>query len=263
MNALILGCGWVGTHLAARLVGNGYRVWATCTSPEKARRLAQMDGVSAYVADFDGVGQYATLGREMFDLLVVSVPVRRKDSIDAIRHRFAGLQHFLRRISFRQSFFFGSVGIYPKIDGILAENTLGDEDLEPRLLLGETMLRAEHPGLNVLRLGGLFGYDRIMAKYFVDKVCQIGQQPANSIHVMDVIGVILTMVERGMHGKTYNVVCPEHPLKQAVIEVSAAKHGYGLPIAFAEGDRTAKVVSPARLQNELDYRFRYPSPLQF
>lgn len=263
MKALIVGCGWVGTYVASRMISDGHSVWATCTSSEKALRLMDMGCLDAHVVDFAEDGSDVRLDNEEFDLLIVSVPVRRKDSMDVIKHRFAGLQNFLRRLSFRQSFYFSSVGIYPRISATITEDTFSDEDLDTKLLTAEAMLRADYPELNILRLGGLFGFDRIMARYFVDKVCQIGYQTANSVHVVDIFGIIWAMVKQGAQGKTYNVVCPEHPLKKEVIEVSAAKYGYGLPMAYTDSDRTAKIVSSSRLVAELAYRFVYPSPLRF
>ena len=262
MDILIVGCGWVGTHIATVLVGAGHRVWATCTSVEKAQRLGAI-GLTATVADFDREGEHPRLGREVFDVAIISVPITRKDGVDIVHRRFAGLVDFLDQLSFNQSFFFGSVGIYPKVSATITETTFSDANLEPKLLLGETALRAAYPNLNVLRLGGLFGFERVMAKYFVGKVCEIGYQTANFVHVVDIQGIIAAMIAAGSQGKTYNVVCPEHPLKKEVIAASAAKYGYGLPTAFSEADQTAKVVSPERLIADLDFKFEYRSPLAF
>jgi len=262
MDVLIVGCGWVGTYIATVLIGDGHRVWATCRSAEKAQRLAAI-GLTATVVDFDHGGEYPVLGQKEFDVAIISVPIRRKDSAGTVHGRFARLADFLGRFSFNQSFFFGSVGIYPKVSATITETTFPDADLEPKLLSGEIVLRAAYPNLNVLRLGGLFGFERVMAKYFVGKVCEIGYQTANSIHVVDVRHVVMAMVAAGSQGKTYNVVCPEHPLKREVIAVSAAKYGYGMPTAFSDADQTAKVVSPDRLIEDLDYTFVYRSPLAF
>lgn len=262
MDILIVGCGWVGTYIATALVGAGHRVWATCTSVEKSQRLAAI-GLTATVANFDREGELPQLERKVFDVAIISVPITRKDDTAVVHRRFAGLVDFLDRLSFNQSFFFGSVGIYPKVSATITESTFKDADLDPKLLLGETALRKAYPNLNVLRLGGLFGFERVMAKYFVGKVCEIGYQTANLVHVVDIQGVIAAMIAAGSQGRTYNVVCPEHPLKKEVIAASAAKYRYGMPTAFSDADRTAKVVSPDRLVAELDYTFEYRSPLAF
>lgn len=263
MKVLIVGCGWVGTYMAAEMIHAGYSVWATCTSAEKARRLEALGLAAATVADFDVEGSPMEMGQREFDVVIVSVPIKRKDSTDTVHRRFARLVDFLGRVSFNQSFFFGSVGIYPKVSATITETTFATTELEPKLLSGETVLRAAYPNLNILRLGGLFGFERVMAKYFVGKVCEIGYQTANFVHVEDIYGVIAAMMAASAQKKTYNVVCPEHPLKKDVIAASAAKYGYAMPTAFSDADRTAKVVSPEHLIADLGYRFKYPSPLQF
>lgn len=262
MDILIVGCGWVGTHIATELVGAGHRVWATCTSSEKAQRLEAL-GLMAMVADFDREEKPTPLAQEVFDVAIISIPIRRKDNAEMVQRRFTRLVDFLGGLSFNQSFFFGSVGIYPKVSATFTESSVPDTELEPKLLSGELALRTAYPNLNVLRLGGLFGFDRVMAKYFAGKVCEIGYQTANSVHVVDVHGIAAAMMAAGSQGKTYNVVCPEHPLKKDVIAASAAKYGYGMPTAFSATDKTAKVVSPARLIADLGYRFTYRSPLEF
>lgn len=262
MNVLIVGCGWVGTYVASRLLSKGYNLWGTCRTPEKAAKLKEM-GLLSCVIDFDRDTAVNMLPEMTFDTIIISVPITRKDTIEAVSNRFKRLTLFLKKLSFRQVLFFGSIGIYPKVDGVITEDTFAAEELDEKLWLGESMLREICPDINVFRLGGLFGRERIFAKYFVGKVCEIGFQTANFVHVEDVYRIILISMEREVRGTTYNVVCPEHPLKKDVIAVSAAKYGYGLPSSFTESDQTAKIVSSNRLVAGLDYSFVYRSPLQF
>src|SRR5690606_34615615 len=262
MDILMVGCGWVSSYIATEMLQAGHQVWSTSTSAEKANQLAER-GIMAAVADFDTDDAFPDFAQKVFDTVIISVPITYKDSEERVQLRFARLIGFLHQLSFRQSFFFGSVGIYPKVSATITETSLADEKLEPKLLSGETALRAAYPNLNVLRLGGLFGFERVMAKHFVGRVCEIGYQTANFVHVMDIHGIVAAMIAEGSQAKTYNVVCPEHPLKKDIIAASAAKYGYGMPAAFSEADRTAKVVSPERLIADLRYQFIYRSPLQF
>lgn len=266
MNVLIIGCGWVGTFVATNLINEGHQVWATTTTPEKYGRLMQLGAIPTTV-DFDHppvqLPVSAGLTDLVFDLCLISVPITYKDTIEQVKYRFTNLLEFLAPLKFGQLMFFGSVGIYPKVSATIKEDTFGDEQLDPKLLLGEIMLRTKYPQANLLRLGGLFGFERTIAKHFVGKVCEIGYQTANFVHVVDIYGAIKAMIARQVHGKTYSVVSPEHPLKKDVIAASAAKYGYGLPSAYLDADQTAKKVSPDRLINDLGYQFQYPSPLDF
>ncbi|WP_353183083.1 NAD-dependent epimerase/dehydratase family protein [Parapedobacter lycopersici] len=265
MNVLIIGCGWVGTYTAGEMLREGHRVWGTTTSTEKVVKLTEM-GVTPVMVNFDDTAPAvptAELRDTPFDVAIISVPITYKDSQEGVRSRFTSLLGFLTALQFRQLFFFGSVGIYPKVSATITEDTFPEADLEPKLLLGESMLRSRHRQVNLLRLGGLFGLERVMAKHFVGKICEIGYQTANFVHVEDIYCIIRAMIAQKAQGKTYNVVSPEHPLKKDVIAASAEKYGYGLPAGYTDTDQTAKVVSPERLINDLDYRFIHPSPLYF
>ena len=260
MHILIIGCGWVGTYTAARFLADGHRVWGTTTTQEKSARLAAM-GIQPVIADFDqdrAAMPATALTTLTFDLVIISVPITRKDTLQLASARFTNLICFLDALHFSQSVFFGSVGIYPKVSATIDEDTFAAKDLDQKLLLGETLLRKRYAALNILRLGGLFGLDRTLSKYFQGKICEIGYQPANFVHVADIDGVIRALLVSQAQGKTYNMVCPQHPLKKDVIAASAAKYGYALPAGYTDTDQTAKIVSPGRLIHELGYQFIYP-----
>jgi len=262
MKVLIIGCGWVGTYVASRMRDEGHHVWATCRTPEKASELDHR-GFQSYVVDFDRNEIISDMGETTFDVVIISVPITHQVAFNIMTTRFERLVSFLKGLSFSQSLFFGSVGIYPKVNAVIAEDTFAADELDQKLWTGESMLRSAFSQLNVLRLGGLFGLERVLAKHFVGKVCEIGYQTANFVHVEDIYGIIRTMMEKQVQGMTYNVVCPEHPLKKDIIAASAAKYGYDLPTSFTDTDQTAKMVSPKRLLVDLDYSFVYRSPLQF
>src|SRR5690606_41767941 len=85
------------------------------------------------------------------------------------------------------------------------------------------------PATSVFRLGGLFGKQRIFAKYFQDKIVTTGDQPANFIHLDDVLGLIDGAIQQKIQNGIYNLVCPEHPLKKDVIMKSAEKYILSYP----------------------------------
>lgn len=73
MNFLILGCGFTGRHVAARLTAEGYSVWATSRQPE---RLA-LPGVHSLRLDLDDPDTLASTGAAIPDGIRVlhSVPL--------------------------------------------------------------------------------------------------------------------------------------------------------------------------------------------
>lgn len=263
---LVLGSGWVGTYCAQRFREElGARVTVTTTTPEKRERFLDL-GLPAFLVDFDKGGSEVPpdeLAITVFDILIISVPITRKDDLGTIQRRFKRLVTHLSRLRFKQAVFFGSVGVYPNVDALIHEDTFPDTALDQRLRYGETVLQKAFPDTNILRLGGLFGANRIFAKYFQGKVCTIGSQTANFVHVEDIYHILLALMDKEIVGATYNVVCPENPLKKEVIEASAAKYGFELPSRYDDTDQTAKHVSCQRLLDELHYSFIYPSPIYF
>ncbi len=115
----------------------------------------------------------------------------------------------------------------------------------------------------IYRLGGLFGKNRVFAKYFSERICTTGEQPANFVHIDDVIRLLEAASCNVLKHTVYNVVAPLHPKKKDVILASAKKYGYILPLAFEATNTIQKIVRGELLQEELEYEYVLPDPLQF
>lgn len=255
---LILGCGWVGEDLAVKLVGEGFEVWATTTQVEKANRLKLL-GMQAVVADFDS-GRISTAIPSKFDFILTSVPASSKMDTDQTHSRFGHVQSFLKNMQFKRHIYLSSIGIYPNIDAFFNEDY--NQDLNERLLAAEEyMLTCDQTA--VYRLGGLFGKNRILAKYVEHKVCTTGEQLANFIHVDDVVELIYKGLEQGLKSTVYNIVAPEHPKKKDVIIASAEKYNFQLPAAWEPKDSFQKIVDGSKIRKELNYSYKYPNPIDF
>ncbi len=258
MKILILGCGWVGEAFAEYICRNDAELWVTTTGKDKADRLRKL-GFHTVVMDFDVSADWRLLPSS-FDYILTSIPATSKHTPEVLFDRFDRVKTLIDRLDYKGHIFLSSVGIYPDQDGIFDESCISD--LNERLYRTEKqLLSLSHT--SVYRLGGLFGKNRIFAKYFADKVCHTGDQLANFVHITDVVQLIERGFERLMWGEAYNVVCPEHPSKRHVIEASAAKYGYNLPLAFEPREIFHKVVVPDKIIKLLDYTFKYPSPVDF
>ncbi|MEI5986156.1 GDP-L-fucose synthase [Sphingobacterium sp. PU5-4] len=273
---LILGCGWLAEEFAHLQLKNMNQVWATTTTEEKYHRLKN-DGIFAYVHNFDGAINKASNTIESnpenilaeslknfgpFDLILTSIPATNRNTVEELQIRFSNVYSLLSRLEFEQHIFLSSVGIYPDMDGFFDESNHQTTHLNPKLLMAEeAMLKL--PNTHVFRLGGLFGKQRIFAKYFEDRIVQTGDQPANFIHLEDVCGVLDQALHKGLKETIYNLVTPEHPLKKEVILASAEKYGYKKPLGFQPENSFQKIVSGNKIAQELNYGFKYPSPLYF
>lgn len=258
MKVLILGCGWVGESFAEHMQAKGAELWVTCRTPEKVKDFKDR-GYHACLLDFDEQDEGMDLPLE-FDFVLNSVPATAKYSVDVLENRFRNLKKLLHHISYRKHIFLSSIGVYPDCDAVMDENYT--QHLNPRLRDAEVLL-SNLPNTLIYRLGGLFGKNRIFAKYFSNKVCSTGAQLANFVHVDDVLKLLDLGFTHLDGGEIYNIVCPQHPTKEDVVCASAAKYGYDLPSAFEPADSFQKKVLSTKISTALSYSFIYPSPLDF
>src|SRR6516162_5441181 len=116
MSTLIIGCGYLGARLAARLVGDGGRVYGTVRSPRRAEEIAQL-GIEPVIAD--------VLRPETLDRLPAADRVFYAVGFDhsagaAMREVYVqGLQNVLDRLpsSVRRLVYARSTGVYGQAGG--------------------------------------------------------------------------------------------------------------------------------------------------
>lgn len=256
---LILGCGWVGKEVALCALKKRYHVYGSTTSADKALKLSQI-GIKSFVHDFDAEEKCKNNLPAFFDYVLTSVPASTRYSISEIKKRFTQLQEYLEGIVFEKHIFLSSVGVYPNHEAVYKEDYQGPFIEELRL--AETLMMAI-PNTVVYRLGGLFGQQRIFAKYFVGRVCTTGEELANFVHLDDVVGLILAGFERELKSRVYNIVTPEHPTKREVILASAAKYNYPEPVKWESTKPYRKYVDGMNIVKELDYYYCYRNPIYF
>ncbi|WP_159731069.1 GDP-L-fucose synthase [Sphingobacterium sp. 18053] len=262
MRILILGCGWLAESFAIHMKHQGHEVWASTTTSEKYHRL-KADGIFSFILDFD----YENFPAQVvlptqFDFVLNSIPASQKNSVAILENRFSNIKSFYAHMTWKKQVFLSSIGIYPDKDGVFDESYADITELSSKLLLAEASMLGLADTI-IYRLGGLFGKNRVFAKYFAERICTTGEQPANFVHIDDVIRLLEAASCNALKYTVYNVVAPLHPKKKDVILASAKKYGYALPLAFEAADATQKIVSGRLLLEELDYQFVLPDPLQF
>ena len=258
MKILILGCGWVGEELARSYLLDDVKVHATVTSVEKQVKLGSQ-GIQCKVVNFD-TGFDIEFDDTSFDYVLTSIPATSKFDEETIKTRFQNIKSLLKHIEFKRHIYLSSVGIYPDIDGLFDEHY--NDDLNKRLFIAESIMK-ELPNTSIFRLGGLFGKNRIFAKYFENKLCTTGGQPSNFIHLDDVVGMLKKSFKDNIVDDIYNIVCPLHPSKEEVIRASAAKYNFDLPSEFRHENSFQKIIDGSKIQNLLNYSFHYYSPIDF
>lgn len=120
-------------------------------------------------------------------------------------------------------------------------------------------------GINgiIVRPGGLIGVNRHPVKFLAGrKDLDGGQDPVNLIHGEDVVRFILCLIEKNAKMASYNLVCPEHPIKQKYYPFVAAQLKLPIPRYKDQESNSAKTVSANKLKG-LNFELKYASPFKF
>ena len=115
--------------------------------------------------------------------------------------------------------------------------------------------------VSILRLGGLTGGTRMLAKHFAGKKDIVGGgRPVNLVHLEDVVAAIQFVVKKELTG-VYNICSLEHPSKKDFYTALALKFGLEAPV-FLEELFNGKIIDSTKLE-EAGYEFKYPNPFLF
>ncbi|QBA23596.1 hypothetical protein EU348_21425 [Chryseobacterium indologenes] len=246
----IIGYGWLGERLASSLSGK-YNLSATTTTENKAEDLNNR-GITAVIASFPDYQLTEPLSQwqeiKNMDVLIITIPVSEKSCcVSSLYNRIQNLSAFIGDFK-GQMFLMSSTGVYPDVSRDFTE-----EDIPLVSVSGERMLRNKYPQLNILRLGGLMGDNRLLKNYNVSNL----DHAVNHIHYADISGIISEMIEQKTESKLYNVTAPIHPAKSQVI--NAQKN----LLDAEEFEVKGKKVLSSKLVSELNYVFQHPDPRTF
>lgn len=265
-NILILGCGWLGKQMIPYFSNRNYQCYASSTNLTNAESIGSL-GANSFVAAFGQENSPHLADSALkkikditFDAVVISVPVKRNDSLSQVQLKADQLVDFLTRINLKKIIHLSSIGIYKSKSGIINEES--EVHKESGLFLMEETLRKAIPDGIFIRLGGLFGLNRIPGKYFSNSSTNLGEEHANYIHAVDAIQVLYKICESSSLEGTFNLVAPEHPLKKEVYEAMIKKYKIG-PITYLPGNCIQKRVSSKKLIQALTFTYTYPNPTDF
>lgn len=246
----IIGYGWLGERVASSL-SEKYTISVTTTTENKASDL-NSKGINAVVASFpdyqlaEPISQWTEI-KDM-EILIITIPVSEKSCcVSSLYNRIQNLSSFIGDFT-GQMFLMSSTGVYPDLCKEFTE-----DDIPLESVSGERMLKNKYPQLNILRLGGLMGDNRLLKNYNVGNL----DHAVNHIHYADISAIITEMIESKAESKLYNVTAPIHPAKSQVINAQKnIPHGEPFEIK-------GKKVLSSKLVSELDYVFQYPDPRKF
>lgn len=261
-----MGCGWLGKPLGAHLHQLGYDVSGSVTSVDKLDSLRGMGIKPAQLVVTETELNCSDPDFFDADVLIISIPPRRIEGIERIFP--AQVSHIIssiRNFGIGKVVFISSTSVYPENRQLAKETDIipPEKSSGKALILSEDLLRNE-AGLKttIIRFGGLIGADRNPARFLLKSGKPVANIPVNLVHLDDCIGIITAILDRDYWGETLNACCPEHPLKREFYGKATEVSGLGSP-SFTDEDGDYKIVDSTKLLNELDYKFKYRSPLDY
>lgn len=251
----IIGCGWLGLHIAEYFKPKNV-IYTTTRTFQKRKRLITL-GYNPTIMNLSHKEnkQFKTWDiLNSLDTIIITVPFSKHSKLELIKNQFVNLISFIKNYD-RQLFLMSSIGIYPQSEIMILENTFNETDLDVNILSIEKLIKSNFNQVNILRLGGLMGGDRIFSNYV--KPSSDTSKIANHIHFKDISQIIDRIISEKVHSKIYNVVAPIHPTKQEIINYQKKKN------IIVEKRTNNRIVLSDKLINELGYSFQYPNPIKF
>lgn len=259
MNISIYGAGWLGNPLALLLAENKYAVWATQSSQYTPFNHPNLN----YLSWRAKLGENISYWKPLIDaeIQVWSIPPRiRQQGEDFYVEILAEWVTHLKQSQPRKIVFLSSTSVYASSDKIITEDS---ETLKESIISqAEQIILDAGCDYLILRLGGLMGADRYVAKYYSGKNVDRADGPVNYVHQEDAVAFTFSAIHQNLSG-IYNIVAPEHPIRKEVVLANCLKHQLPPPIQFNENEDAPKIISSEKISKALSMSFQHPNPLYF
>lgn len=240
---LVAGAGDTGGRLAVRAADAGWDVLAL-----RRREVPMGPGVRALRADLRSGEGLAALPRQLDALVYCPTPDERSEDAYRVLYR-DGLRRLLDRGEIGRVLFVSSTAVYAEDGGGCVDE---DTAVDATVFNGRVLREAEreldpHPDAAAFRASGIYGPGR-------ERMWRRAREPrpgeprwTNRIHVDDVAGALLHLLERPRIARAYCGNDDAPALEHEVIDGLRAR--LDLPaLGAAPGPVTGKRVSNARLR---------------
>jgi nucleoside-diphosphate-sugar epimerase len=162
--------------------------------------------------------------------------------------------------------FTSSTSVYPDLALEMDEDYKFDEDwiITNRICIAEnTLLNKFEKQLTILRLGGLVGKNRNLAKYISGKILSYPTSVINLIEQKDVVNAIFYWYDYGFSSFIYNLVCPTQTKRADYYLTSCKDQNLPLPIIDLNDLTVSKSIIGTKISSENKFRYVYLSALDF
>ena len=255
----IIGCGWLGLPLAKKLIKENFIVKGSTTSKEKISIL-RTEKIEPFLIDLN-----KNLDKEILNsflkninILIINIPpkIRKEQTINYYsKIQKITSDNLIKKIN--NIIFISSTSVYGSKQGKINSKTnpIPDTINGIEILKTEELLKTKKN--TIVRFGGLIGEDRNPLSYLLKKREVLNPNaPINYIHLEDCIGIIISIIEKNMWGKTYLGVTPYHPTKKEYYDKLCKIRGVKNLIFSNEKTTTNKEINDNKINEELKYYFK-------
>jgi len=266
----IVGCGWLGLPLAKCLIEEGHDVKGSTTRLE---RIVELEAVGVHAFQLKaGNGRWQGDGLIDFlacDILIIAIPPGTKRNPESTHaEEVKALMQVISdsKINIQKVIYVSSTSVYKNSNRIVMESDV----IEESAAVNKVLFRAEQyvqasaiKDKLILRLGGLTGYERMLARFFAGKAeLEGGNEPVNLVHRDDVISVILFLLKNESVSLVLNVCSPLHPSRKDFYTQLCERFDLAQPIFPEQLHADWKEISTERL-SRLGYSWIFPDPYQY
>ncbi len=269
MKIAIIGFGWLGLQLGKSLSEKGHEIIGTTTTPSKIKMLEEL-GFSATILDFSSeIPQKLNLFFEKTEICILNFPPKRNNSNPNIQFYGEQLLKAIQPFSNNTKFIFvSSTGIYPDSISVAKEDEFDRISIvnENPLAYAEEVLHQKLTDrLTIVRMAGLIGADRQIAKYFAGKTeLPNGKSPVNLIHQIDCVGIISKIIDSNFWGEIFNACASLHPSREQYYTFSCAELNLQTPTFKVESNPAiSKTVNNEKSKTVLGYQYQLDNPFDF
>ena len=228
-NVAIIGCGYVGSEVSRYWQARGFMVTVTTTQSDRISELEKISDRVLVIKGDDPEGLKTVLQGQETILLSIGAKMREETIYRNTYLKTAqNLADLLSEIpEVRQIIYTGVYSIYGDRDGDRVDESF---PVSPTSIQGQILWETENILLSaatearkicILRLGGIYGRDREIAKIFKRMAGQTlagkGENISNWIHLEDIVSAIDFSCEKHLGG-IYNLVCDEQIPRRQLLD---------------------------------------------
>ncbi len=269
MNIVIVGCGYIGTEIAAIWKKKGYSVTATTRHPEKLDSLSRAAQKSVILKGNDEDDLAPLIANN--DLILITIAADNPEHYESAYLNTAQIfRHLALEMDLpRHLIYISSTWIYGDYNGQWVDETseLLAKNEQARILIDaeKHYLSLQELGWHVclLRFSEIYGPGRELSqrvKQFEGHILPgSGSHYTNMIHKADCIAAIDYALRHNLEG-TYNIADDEHPTRKELYDTISQK--FRLPKVKWAPNLTPLHTGNKRISNHKikaeGFAFRYP-----